>query len=93
MCSESKNRPRKTPWRRKSCGNSFQVVDGALHNRFLCSITQRQQRDRRIVSVRCKGGPIDNAVTGIPSSARACAIDQHLDAAIDPVSDLFQTTA
>jgi hypothetical protein len=64
-----------------------------LHNRVLCSITQRQQRDRRIVGVRCKGGPIDNAVTGIPSSARACAIHQHLNATRDPERDLFQTTA
>jgi len=93
VCCESKNRPRKTPWRRKSCGDSLQVVDGALHNGFLRSIAQRQQRDRRIISVRCKGGTIDDAVTGIPSPARTGTIEQHLNATIDPVRDLFQTTA
>src|SRR5271166_3908026 len=69
------------------------IVDGASHNRFLRSITQRQQRDCRIVGVRCKGGPIDNTVTGIPSTARAGAVDKHLDAAINTRRDVFQTTA
>src|SRR5271166_2384912 len=93
VSGESKNRPRKTPWRGKSCGNSLQVVDGALHNGFLRSIAQRQQRDRRIISVRCKGGPIDNAVTGIPYSARAGTIEQHLDPTLNTERDWFQTAA
>src|SRR5208283_2398140 len=79
VSGEREDRPRQTPWCRKSWANSLQVVDGALHNRFLRSITHRQQRDRRIVSVRCKGGPIDDSVPGIPSSARAGAVEKHLD--------------
>ena len=64
-----------------------------MHNRFLRSITQCQQRDRRIVSVRCKGGPIDNAVTGIPSTASAGTINKHLDPAINTRRHVFQATA
>jgi hypothetical protein len=64
-----------------------------LHNWVLRPITQCQQRDRRIIGVRCKGDPIDNAVTGIPPSARAYAIHEHLNTTIDPERDLFQTTA
>jgi hypothetical protein len=60
-----------------------------LYNRVLATITQGQKRDRRIISVRCKGGPIDNAVTCIPSTARAGTIDKHLDAAINTRRDVF----
>ena len=90
MSGERKNRPRETPWHRKSWANPFQVVDGGLHNRFLCSITQCQQRDRRIVGVRCKGGPVDSSVTGIPTTARAGTIKQHLDPTLNAERDFFQ---
>jgi len=43
--------------------------------------------------VRCKGGPIDNAVTGVPSSARAGTIEQHLDPTLNTERHWFQTAA
>jgi VWFA-related protein len=64
-----------------------------LHNGVFFAITQRQQCDRRIVGVRCKGGLIDNTVTGIPSSTGACTIHEHLDASIDTERHALQTTA
>jgi hypothetical protein len=93
VSGKSQDRPRETAGRRKGLSSTLQVVDGALHNWILCPITQCQQRDRRIVGVRCKGGAIDDAVTGIPPSARAYTIYQHLNTTIDPERDLFQTTA
>src|SRR5208337_186650 len=93
VCGQGKNRPSETPWRRKSWRNSLQVVDGALHKCVLFAIKPRQERDGRVVRVRCKGGPIDNADTGIPSSTGACAIHEHLDASIDAERQALQTTA
>jgi hypothetical protein len=43
--------------------------------------------------MRCKGGSIDNAVTGIPSSSRAGTIEQHLDPTLNTERDWFQTAA
>ena len=90
---ESKNRPRETPWCRNSRGNSCQVVSGALNNWVLFAVRQRQESDGRIVGVRCKGGPINDSVPGIPSAARAGAIEKHLDTTINSRRSLFQAAA
>jgi len=93
VCSESKNCPRETPRRRKGWSSTLQVPNATLYNRVLATITQGQKSYCRIVRVRCKGGPIDNAVTGIPSAARAGTIEKHLDAAINARRDVLQATA
>ena len=41
----------------------------------------------------CNRYPIDDAVACIPSTARADAIQQHLDASLNSERDLFQTAA
>ena len=66
------------------------ILNAALHNRVLSSITQGQKCNCRIVRVRCKGSSIDDSVPGVPSSARAGTIEQHLDATLNAERDLFQ---
>ena len=73
------NCPAKTPRCGKSRGETFQILNAGLHNRVLSSITQGQQCDGRIVRMRCKGSSIDDSIPGVPSSARAGTIKQHLD--------------
>ncbi len=47
----------------------------------------------RIVGVRSKFGPKDDAVTGIPSSTRAYTIHEHCDAPIEAKRQVLQATA
>src|SRR5581483_8397286 len=71
VCGEGENRPRETPGRCESRTGAFKVVDRGLYNGVLWSITECQKRDRCVVGVRRNGGPVDDAVSRIPSATGA----------------------
>ena len=93
VSGKRKDCPAETPWCGKSRGDTFQILNAVLHNRVLSSIAQGQECNCRIVRMWCKGSSIDDAVPGIPSTARAGTIKQHLDATLNAERDLLQTTA
>jgi len=92
MSGKREDCPGEAPRSCQGWSSAFQPLHAALYNRILPSITQGQKRNGRIVRVRCKWGPVDNAITGIPPSTRAYTIHQHLDAAIDAKRNAFQAT-
>src|SRR5215469_8411780 len=93
MCGEGKNRPRKTPGCCEGRSGAFQVLDRDFHDPIVRSVTKRQQCDRRVVGVRSDGGSVDNAISSIPSSAGAGAIEKHLNCTIHPPGNQLEAAA
>lgn len=93
VTGEREDRPRQTPRRSQSCGNTFQVVDPRLNDIVVGLIAKREESDRRVVSVRSNGLSIDDTVARVPSSSGASTIQKHLNPAGDPWRNLFQSTA
>src|SRR5271167_3457207 len=85
--------PAETPWCGKSRGDTCQILNAVLHNRVLCSVTQGQEHNCRIVRVRCKGSSIDDSVPGVPAAVRAGTIKQHLDPKLNAERNFFQPAA
>lgn len=93
VSGKRENRPSETPWCREAWGNTFQVFDTRLYNGVLRSITQCDERNRGVVSVRRNGFSIDNSIARVPSPAWTGAILKHLNSAIDTQRNSFQTAA
>ena len=56
---------------------------------MLSLIAQGNKSNCSIVRMRCNRYPIDDAIASIPSTSRADAIQQHLDATLNAERDLF----
>src|SRR5207248_2984563 len=79
VCRDCKNCPREAPGRREGRSSTFKIVERGLYNWVLRPVAERQERNCRVVGMRCNGGPINDAVSRIPSSTGTSAIYQHLD--------------
>src|SRR5438876_326255 len=83
MHVQGQNRPRQTPRCEARAGATFEPIETPGNSLALCFTAKRQQGNCSRVSVRPQSNAVDHAITRIPSSVQAHAIDQDLDTADD----------